>query len=303
MNPLGRGLLALTDRSLVRKLFTETDAGRRLSHRFVAGETLDHGAAVAKELNAGGFQVSLDHLGEHVDSFAACFDARDAYLACLDRIGTDQLDANIAVKLTHLGLVVDAELAIDSLTRLAERADEVGTTVTIDMEESEYTEATISAYEQVQATAGNLGVAVQSYLYRTGPDLDRIIPLGGHVRLCKGAYAEPETVAHQSPASVDAAFDKLTRRLMAEPSVMPAIATHDTARIRVAERLAGDRTEPWEVQMLYGVRRDLQAELVDAGHPVRIYLPYGVAWYPYLTRRMAERPANLAFFVRAVAGT
>ena len=302
MNPLGKGLLAITDRSAVRKLFTRTDAGKRLSHRFVAGERIDDGAAVARELNAAGFQVSLDHLGEHVDSFAACFDARDAYLACLDRIGSDGLDANISVKLTHLGLAVDNELVVESLARLAERAREVGTTVTVDMEEANYTEATITAYEEVQATAGNLGIAVQSYLYRTGPDLDRIIPLGGHVRLCKGAYAEPEAVAHQSKAGVDAAFDSFTRRLMAEPGVKPAIATHDSARLNLAEQLGRTRDEPWEFQMLYGVRRDLAAEFVAAGHPVRIYLPYGVAWYPYLTRRMAERPANLAFFLRAAAG-
>jgi proline dehydrogenase len=302
LNPLGRGLLAITDRSAVRRLFTETDAGRRLSHRFVAGETLAEGAAVARELNDQGFRVSLDHLGEHVDSYEACFDARDAYLACLDRIGADGLDANISVKLTHLGLAVDPELVVDSLTKLAARAAEVGTTVTVDMEESDYTEATVTAYEAVQPEAGNLGIAVQSYLYRTERDLDRIIPLGGHVRLCKGAYAEPETVAHQSKAAVDAAFDRHCKRLMGEPGVVTAIATHDGARIANAERLGATRTEPWEFQMLYGVRRDLQADLVAAGHPVRIYLPYGAAWYPYLTRRMAERPSNLAFFLRAAAG-
>ncbi len=302
MNLLGKGLLAVTEWSPVRKLFTQTEAGKTVSHRFVAGETLDEGAAVAKQLNADGFSVSLDHLGEHVDSQAACFDARDAYLACLDRIGSDALDANIAVKPSHLGIAFDAALATDSLARLAARAKEVGTTVTVDMEESDLTEATITFYEEIQAEAGNLGIAVQSYLYRTDADLDRIIPLGGHIRLCKGAYAEPESVAHQSSARVDASFDELTRRLMAEPGVKPAIASHDTARLDLARQLAATRDEPWEIQMLYGVRRDLQAELVAEGYPVRIYLPYGSAWYPYLTRRMAERPANLGFFLRAAAG-
>jgi len=302
LNPLGRALLAVTDRSPIRRLFTETAAGRRLSHRFVAGETLDEGAAVAKALNDTGFQVSLDHLGEHVDSFEACFDARDAYLACLDRIGSDGLDANISVKLTHLGLGFDEELAADSLGRLAERAGEVGTTVTVDMEESAHTEATITAYEAVQPSAGNLGIAVQSYLYRTDRDLDRIIPLGGHVRLCKGAYAEPENIAHQTRARVDTSFDHLAQRLMAEDGLMPAIASHDSARIELAKRFGENRDPAWEFQLLYGVRRDLQAQLLEDGYPVRIYLPYGLAWYPYLTRRMAERPANLAFFVRAAAG-
>jgi proline dehydrogenase len=206
------------------------------------------------------------------------------------------------VKLTHLGWAVDPGLVADSLTALAARASDVGTTVTVDMEESDYTEATITAYETVQPASGNLGIAVQSYLYRTDRDLERIIPLGGHVRLCKGAYAEPEAVAHQSKAAVDGAFDRYAERLMDEPGVVPAIASHDGARIANAESLAVSRTDPWEFQMLYGVRRDLQADLVASGHPVRIYLPYGVAWYPYLTRRMAERPSNLAFFLRAAAG-
>ena len=302
MNPLGRGLLAVTDLKPVRRLFTETNAGKAVSHRFVAGETLDDGAAVAKQLNADGFSVSMDHLGEHVDNRAACVDARDAYLACLDRIGADGLDANIAVKPTHLGLGFDAALATDSLAQLAVRATEVGTTVTLDMEESNFTEATITAHEEVQAEAGNLGIAVQSYLYRTDADLDRILPLGGHVRLCKGAYAEPESVAHQSRAKVDESFDRLTQRLMSAADVMPAIATHDSARLDLAKRLAAGRSDPWEIQMLYGVRRDLASELIATGYPVRIYLPYGSAWYPYLTRRMAERPANLAFFLRAAAG-
>ena len=302
MNPLGRGLLAVTDRSPIRRLFTETAAGRRLSHRFVAGETLDEGAAVAKELNDAGFQVSLDHLGEHVDSLEACFDARDAYLTCLDRIGSDGLDSDISVKLSHLGLGFDEELAADSLGRLAERAGQVGTTVTVDMEESAYTEATITAYEAVQGSVGNLGIAVQSYLYRTDRDLDRIIPLGGQVRLCKGAYSEPEDVAYQSRAKVAISFDRLAGRLMAEDGLMPAIASHDSARIGLAKQLGESRDAAWEIQMLFGVRRDLQAQLVEDGYPVRIYLPYGLAWYPYLTRRMAERPANLAFFVRAAAG-
>jgi len=302
LNPIGKGLLAVTDRSAVRRLFTETAAGQRLSHRFVAGETLDEGAGVARELNAAGFRVSLDHLGEHVDSYAACFDARDAYLACLDRIGAEGLDANISVKLTHLGLAVDKELVVESLARLADRAAEVDTTVTVDMEEAAYTEATITAYEAVQTGAGNLGIAVQAYLYRTNRDLDRIIPLGGHVRLCKGAYAEPEEVAHPSRASVGTAFDRIAERLMAEGGLLPAIASHDRARVEHAARLGEHRDAPWEFQMLYGVRRELQAELLEAGHPVRIYLPYGLAWYPYLTRRMAERPSNIAFFLRAAAG-
>lgn len=302
MNLLGRSLLAVTGWSPMRKLFTETTAGKGLSHRFVAGETLDEAALVAAELNAAGAQVSLDFLGELVGDSTASFQARDAYLACLERIGSDGLDANISVKLTHLGLGFDESLATDLLAHLAERAVDIGTTITVDMEESAFTESTISVYEAVQPSVGNLGIAVQAYLYRTQPDLDRIIPLGGHVRLCKGAYAEPEDVAYPSRARVDTAFDDLSKRLMGEPGVLPAIATHDLPRIEHARELGANRSAPWEFQMLFGVRREVQAQLIEDGYSLRIYLPYGSAWYPYLTRRVAERPANLAFLLRAAAG-
>ena len=302
MNVVGRSLLAVTNRSTVRRIFAESSAGRRLSLRFVAGETLDDAAAAALALNQAGASVSLDHLGEHVTDAAAAAEARDDYLQCLDRVRDDDLDANISVKLTQLGLGVDDELALESLESLADRAAAGGATVTIDMEESELVERTVTAFETVQARHGNLGIAVQSYLYRTPFDLDRIVARGGHVRLCKGAYAEPAEVAHADGNRVDAAFDALTRRLMATFGIMPAIATHDSDRIELAKRLSRDRTEPWEFQMLYGVRAGLQASLVEAGYPLRVYVPYGTAWYPYLTRRMAERPANLAFFLRAAAG-
>ena len=302
MNIVGRSLLAVTNRSTVGKLFAESSTGRRLSLRFVAGETLDEAAAAARELNAAGALVSLDHLGEHVADTNAAVQARDDYLRCLDRIHTDRLDANISVKLTQLGLGLDDDLAVASLGALAARAAQSGATVTIDMEESELVERTVSAFESVQAEYGNLGIAVQSYLYRTPADLDRIVVRGGQVRLCKGAYAEPAEVAHQNPVRVDSAFDALTRRLMATPGIAPAIATHDTDRIEVAKTLGEGRGEPWEIQMLYGVRTGLQRSLVEDGYPLRVYVPYGTAWYPYLTRRMAERPANLAFFLRSAVG-
>ena len=302
MNVVGRSLLAVTNRSAVRKLFAESSTGRRLSLRFVAGETLDDAAAVARELNEAGARVSLDHLGEHVADTEAAAQARNDYLLCLDRIHADRLDANISVKLTQLGLGLDDDLAVASLRALAARAGEGGATVTIDMEESVLVEKTVFAFEGVQTEFGNLGIAVQSYLYRTPADLDRIVERGGQVRLCKGAYAEPAEVAHQDSNRVDAAFDALTRRLMATKGIAPAIATHDTDRIAIAKELGEGRSEPWELQMLYGVRTGLQRSLVKDGFPLRVYAPYGSAWYPYLTRRMAERPANLAFFLRAAVG-
>jgi proline dehydrogenase len=302
VNLVGRSVLTLTSRTSVRKVFSESAAGRRFSLRFVAGETIDDAAAVATSLNEMGAQVSLDHLGEHVTDAQAAVSARDDYLKCLDRIHVSGLDANISVKLTQLGLGLDDDLAVESLDALAVRAADAGTTVTIDMEESELAEKTVLAFETVQARHENVGIAVQSYLYRTPADLDRIVVRGGHVRLCKGAYAEPPEIAHQDKDRVNAAFDTLNRRLMATPGITPAIATHDDERIDLTRELARRRTQPWEFQMLYGVRRNLQRSLLDEGYLVRIYVPYGTAWYPYLTRRMAERPANVAFFMRAAVG-
>jgi proline dehydrogenase len=228
--------------------------------------------------------------------------ARDSYLACLGEIAVNNLDANISIKLSQLGVGIDNDAAARNLDEIASAALIAGTTVTIDMEESEYTQTTLDLYVAAQGTYGNLGVAVQSYLFRTASDLDRIIPLGGHIRLCKGAYAEPEAVAYQTRADVDASFDRLGALLMESPGVKPAIASHDDPRLAKVLASAEYRREPWELQMLYGIRRDRQSELVAMGHEVRVYVPYGEAWYPYLTRRMAERPANLLFFMRAMVG-
>lgn len=299
MNYFGRALLGVTDRKFFRNLITETRPGRALSRRFVAGETLEQAIGAAVELNASNATVSLDHLGEHVTDRSQAEVARDDYLACLDAIGRHDVDGNISVKLSQLGMGFDDKLAAESLDALARRALEVGTTVSVDMEESAVTEATIGIYTGVQERHGNLGLAVQAYLHRTRQDLDTIMPLGGHVRLCKGAYAEPAEVAYQSGSEVDASFDRLTHLLMSDNGVKPAIASHDADRLEVARRLGSVRSGPFEYQMLYGVRTALQDEMLAAGEPLRVYVPYGVAWYPYLTRRMAERPANVTFFLRA----
>lgn len=299
---LGRTVLAVTERAFVRNAFTNTKPGKALARRFVAGESLDEAVAVAEDLIRAGFEVSLDHLGEHVTHLQEAIHARNDYMACLDRIGAAGLAANISVKLTQLGMGLDDDLAASSLSELAARAADVGTSVTVDMEESEYTDTTIGIYERVQGEYGNVGIAVQSYLKRTRSDLERLIPLGGHIRLCKGAYAEPEEVAFQSNEDVDAEFDRLLELLMAAAEAKPAIASHDEARIALAKRLIDDRQSPYEFQMLYGVRGPLQRRLLEDGYPVRIYVPYGAAWYPYLTRRLAERPANTLFFLRALFG-
>jgi proline dehydrogenase len=300
VNVLGRGLLAVTETGMVRRMITETRPGRALSARFVAGETLSDAITAARELNRKGAAVSLDHLGEHVTERRQAERARDDYMACLGAIGEHGIDGNISVKLSQLGMGLDDALAKDSLDALARRAADIGSTVTVDMEESSVTTVTIGIYAAVQQRRGNLGIALQAYLRRTPRDLDTVMPLGGHIRLCKGAYAEPQEVAYQAREEVDAAFDRLTHVLMSDNAVKPAIASHDTARLDVAAALAGTRSGPHEYQMLYGVRRGLQERMLAAGEPLRVYVPYGQAWYPYLTRRMAERPANTMFFLRAL---
>lgn len=286
----------------MHKAITRTRPGRALARRFVAGDTLDDGVEVAKSLNDRGFMVSLDLLGEEVHDAETARVATARYLESLERIYSDGLDANIAVKPTHLGLAVDPDLAAESIDRLAARAGETGTTVTVDMEDSRYTEGTVGLFEEVQRARGNVGLALQAALKRTPADLSRLVPLGGHIRLCKGAYSEPPEVALTTRAQIDLAYASQLETLMAAETVRPAVATHDSALIDLAIDLASRREGGFEFQMLYGVRPDLQRDLVAAGHPLRVYLPFGSEWYPYLTRRLAERPANAWFFVRALLG-
>jgi proline dehydrogenase len=297
-----KSLLAVTERSGVRAAFTRFPVGRAVARRFVAGETLADAVAVARRLNERGFMVSLDHLGENVNDAESAKSAKEDYLEILERISAEGLAANISIKLTQLGMALDAEQTRAALHELAAKATEVGTTVTVDMEESEWTGTTIDLYESVQRVHGNLGIAVQAYLHRTEGDLQRLTPLGGHIRLCKGAYAEPQEIAFQSKGEVDGSFERLLEMLMAAERTRPAIATHDERLIERTYELAASRREPFEFQMLYGIREKLQQEIVVRGYPLRIYLPYGSHWYPYLTRRLAERPANLLFFARALVG-
>ena len=295
--------LAVAGASPVEKLITETRPGRSVAERFVAGDTLDDAVAVAVDLNGQGFSVSLDLLGEEVHDRETALEATAEYLDSLDRIAEVGLDANISIKPTQLGLAIDEGLAREAIERLGQAAAAAGTTVTIDMEDSRYTEATIHLFEFGQPARGNLGIAIQSYLRRTPEDLKRIMPLGGHVRLCKGAYVESPEVALTSKDDVDSAFSSQLKTLMGSEVTVPAIATHDGALIDEARRLASGREGPFEFQMLSGVRPELQRELVAEGFPLRVYLPFGSRWYPYLTRRLAERPANALFFARALFGS
>lgn len=269
----------------------------------MAGETLDSAITAAIELERQGFSVSLDLLGEEVTDRASAERATTEYMESLDRIATEGLDANISIKPTQIGLAIGEDVAFESLARLGIRAAEVGTTVTIDMEDSRYTEATIRLFEKGQVATANFGIALQAYLRRTPADLQRLIPLGGHIRLCKGAYVEPEQLALTSKRAVDQAYAEQLRTLMGAEPTLPAIATHDEDLVDLALSMAAARAGPFEFQMLYGVRPDMQRRLVGDGHPVRIYLPFGSQWYPYLTRRLAERPANAMFLARALVSS
>jgi proline dehydrogenase len=284
----------------VEKLVTSSGPGRSLARRFVAGDTLDEAVDVARALNDDGFGVSFDLLGEAVGDAAMADAAADAYVLCLDRIAAEGLTANISVKPTQLGLAIDPDLALEAVVRLGRRAREQDNTVTVDMEDSRYTEGTVRLFEEGQSVCGNLGIALQSYLRRTPDDLDRVIPLGGHVRLCKGAYVESHDVALTAKSDVDAAYASELEVLMRASATKPAVATHDERLLELTRKLAADRDGAFEFQMLFGVRPDLQRELVDEGFDVRVYLPYGSQWYPYLTRRLAERPANAWFFAKAL---
>lgn len=300
MSVFTRSVVAVTGWSPIEKLVTSSAAGRALARRFVAGDHLDEATAVARRLNGDGAEISLDLLGEAVTDPAGVERATAEYVDCLETIRGEALRSNISVKLTQLGLALDPDLAAAAIDRLAKAAGDAGTTVTIDMEDSRYTQATIDLYADAQARHGNLGVCLQACLHRTPADLARILPLGGHIRMCKGAYLEPPEVAIQASDEVDAAFARLLTTLMGAEGVRPAVATHDPHLIALTLDLARRRREDFEFQMLYGVRPDEQDRLVGLGHDLRVYLPFGSAWYPYLTRRLAERPANVWFLLRAL---
>lgn len=275
------------------------------ARRFVAGETVDEAIAAARAIEAKGLTQTLDLLGESVDSPAAAATATRGYLALLDAIAAAGIGRNISLKLTQLGLDIDQATCLDNLTRILEVAGENGFFVRIDMENSPYTDATLDVLETVWTNGHrNVGTVLQTCLYRTEQDLERLIRLGARVRLVKGAYREPAAVAHQSKAEVDAAYARMVQTLLLR-GTHPAFATHDPAIIEQARAFAGQHKVPadaYEFQMLYGIRRDLQTSLARAGHTVRVYVPFGHEWFPYFMRRLGERPANVFFVLRGILG-
>jgi proline dehydrogenase len=291
-------VLWFTDLRLVRRLVTKSSLGRRVALRFVAGETLEDGLAAARALRARGIAAMLDHLGENVTSEAQASAAADGYALALKRIReAEGLDCNIAIKLTQLGLDLSMDLCLENTERVLGAAEPAGILVMIDMESSEYVDRTFEVLRRLRARHQGVGVAIQSALRRTADDVFAL-PEGTPIRLVKGAYLEPPSVAHTSRAEVDRAFARLFATLLSRGHPVH-VATHDPRLLAGACSLVERRGLPWsriELQMLYGIRQDLQRGNARRGYPVRAYVPYGAQWYPYLTRRLAERPANLWFF-------
>jgi proline dehydrogenase len=271
------------------------------ARRFIAGERIQEAIAAAQAVEARGLTTTLDHLGENVRNLAEADAATREYLDIINAMLGSDISRNISLKLTGLGLDVDKASAVDNLRKILERAEPQGFFVRLDMESSHYTEITLEIFETLwQQGYRGIGVVLQAALRRSEDDLQRIIKLGGRVRLVKGAYTEPRAIAYHKKAEVDAAFERMMRTLLAQGHY-PAIATHDDAMIERTRAVADENGVPrdrFEFQMLYGVRRDLQAALVRAGYRVRIYIPSGRQWFPYFMRRLGERPANLGFVIR-----
>jgi proline dehydrogenase len=301
---LRSALLYLSGQQQIFRFVRNNRLAKSFASRFVAGETIDTALAAVARLNARGITASLDLLGESVHNEAEARAAGDAYVTMLDRIHEQKADANVSVKLTAMGLDVSEDLCVSIMQKILQRAREYQTFVRIDMESSEYTQRTLDLFEQrlYPAYRENVGIVLQSYLFRTFADVQRANLIKARVRLCKGAYKEPETVAYPDKKDVDSNYVRSMHELMLKGNY-PGIATHDEAIIKEAKRFARENQiapNRFEYQMLYGVRRDLQDRLVREGHRMRVYVPFGTQWYPYLMRRLAERPANVAFLTGSV---
>lgn len=291
--------LWLSEQPRIFRFVRKNGLARKLASRFVAGETVDEAMPTLRELNGSNLSASLDLLGESVLHAEEAQRACKTYLEVLDRIHADKANANVSVKLTQMGLDIDEQLCLRNMRSIIGKAKQYDSFVRIDMEQSSYTARTLQLFTDVlYPEFGNAtGVVLQSYLRRTAADVDAMIALGARVRLCKGAYKEPEDVAFPKKSDVDASYVACMERLM-ERGNYPGIATHDVAIIDHAKAFAkkkGIPAERYEFQMLYGVRRDLQYRLRREGYNMRVYVPFGTHWYPYLMRRLAERPANIAF--------
>lgn len=296
--------LKLSTNAMMQNFVVNFPLSRRVARRFVAGETLDDAIQVVKKLDAQGLAVTFDQLGESVSQESDARAAKESYLQAIDAIAANQVQSQVSVKLTQLGLDISPDLCLDNLRQILRRAKATGTFVTIDMESSAYTQTTLNIFKTMREEFDNVGIVLQSYLYRSKADMQMLYALGANVRLCKGAYKEPAEVAFPDKKDVDANYLKLAQLfLQANGNPNGAyldLATHDEKIVRWAKEYTTthrvDRRH-FEFQMLYGIRSDLQRQLVAEGYTMRVYVPYGTHWYPYFMRRLAERPANVIFLI------
>lgn len=301
--------IALSRSKLIGGLLTGSRIAWRAAGRFVAGQTIDDAVSVVGRLNDSGLSATLDFLGENVGTRAEAEASAAAYERAIDAIRESGIDASISLKLTALGLDLGQQVAESLLESVLERAAqaEPALAVTVDMEGSDYTERTLQVFFALRARYPHVGTVIQSYLHRSQADVDRLVEAGARVRLVKGAYLEPESIAFQDKAEVDAALIRLVRTMLSDRALEAGayleLGSHDEAIVDWTKAHAEERNigrDGFEFQMLYGIRRDLQARLVQEGYRVRTYVPYGAQWYPYFMRRLAERPENIAFVARSV---
>jgi len=296
-----QGLLWLSERQGIFNFVRRNGIARRFASRFVAGESIEQGVEAARELASRGITASLDLLGESVSAEAEAVAARDQYLRMLDRMAASGAEVNVSVKLTQMGLDIAEDLCVANMTAILEKAAALHGFVRLDMESSAYTQRTLDFFRTrlFDRFGAHCGVVIQSMLRRSERDIEDLVAMKARVRLCKGAYLEPPSVAFPEKVEVDRNYVRLMERLLLA-GTYPGLATHDEAIIahgRDFVRRHGIATDRFEFQMLYGVRRDLQQTLRAAGYRLRVYIPFGTQWYPYLMRRLAERPANIAFFL------
>jgi proline dehydrogenase len=300
---LRSAFIALSKNRSLRRFTERSSMGTKLSSRFIAGMTIDEALRVCEAVNKQGMAATLDSLGESVSEEAAAHRSADVYHKLLDAIAERKLNANVSVKLTQMGLEVDRGLAEGIAEDLTRHAASFQNFVRIDMEDSSLTQVTMDIVRRIHGLdglRGAIGIVIQSYLYRSQADIEQLNPDGIRVRLCKGAYKEPPEVAFPKKADVDANYVKLSKLLL-DSSTYHGLATHDEKMIAAAKAYVKERgiaNEHFEFQMLYGVRRDLQRDLVKEGYRVRVYVPFGSEWYPYFMRRLAERPANVIFIAK-----
>lgn len=314
-------LLYLSSATWARRLVSGTSLGRRAASRFIAGESLPEAISVAKSLNQSGIRVTLDYLGEHTEDREKALKSTDNIVKIIASIKENNLKSGISIKLTQIGLALDKDICLTNLRRLVAYAAGQGIFVRIDMEDSPWVEHTLDLFQTVRDEFGPqaVGIVIQSYLYRSEEDVKRLLQEASRIRLCKGAYLEPPEVAFPEKNDVDANFDglmeimvktslSLDTEAVSDNGITPpvaAFATHDPARIDLIKAYVAETGLPKskvEFQMLFGIQRELQKELVTQSYPVRVYVPFGEEWYPYFMRRLAERPANVWFFLRHYLG-